>query len=665
MRITLLTYCDSRLFSLIFLQKCEGLINQVMDVIERHGCSIDFRDCNFPTNSKRQSTMSSVVLHITSSPNNQDTLDLIDSEIQTLVGVFVKANATIKRLHTDGKGNNTDQSRGVRLAQVSSSTADKKVLVLGAGFVAKSTVDLLGRSTLASIKVASDREDDARRVAKAAERGSHVALDAGNDIRRLSELINEADVVVSLLPAPMHPTVARECIRHRTHLVTASYESVEMRAMKGEVEAAGLVFLNEVGLDPGLDHMSAMKIVDDIHDRGGTITGFSSVCGGLPAPEFADNPLGYKFSWSPKGVIRASLQGARYRWEDRVMQVQEGGELLESAAPFMDAWPDLVLECLPNRDSLSYEKVYGIEGPKLNTMFRGTLRYRGFSSNMSVFQNMGLLDATEHQQDSWQKLIQELGRGFKNVDDFVLSCSDGNMDKAETTLETLRWLDVLGNRPLSASTVMDSFADVLEEKLRYKEDEYDMIVMHHTIDAVFGGDGTQERHLASLQVFGDRQRGSAMSKTVGYTTAACTDAMCWLPENATLKEQGFTNNITVSGRDFCRANHGMEPFVPPPPESTPDETGTFELIVDHDTGLSSTGIVPVHMVMIPTTTRTIMWTRGQQPNWPAQPRTEFTVSVVYDWATGKYWPVHIDSNPFCFGVGFSANGNVLAFGGEQ
>jgi alpha-aminoadipic semialdehyde synthase len=520
----------------------KGLINQVMDVIERHGCSIDFRDCNFPTNSNRQSTMSSVVLHITSSPDNKDKFDLIESEIQTLVAVFVKANATMKRLnHANGTGNNPynnkDQSGGGthRLAQVSGS-ADKKVLVLGAGFVAKSTVDLLGRSTLASIKVASDCEEDARRVAAAAKRGSHVALDAGNDIHRLSELIDEADVVVSLLPAPMHPSVARECIRHGTHLVTASYESAEMRAMKGEVVAAGLVFLNEVGLDPGLDHMSAMKIVDDIHDRGGIVTGFSSVCGGLPAPAFADNPLGYKFSWSPKGVIRASRQGARYRWEDRV--VQEGGELLNSAAPFFEAWPDLGLECLPNRDSLAYEKVYGIAGPKLKTMFRGTLRYRGFSSIMSVFQNMGLLDETEHDHDTWQKVMEDLGRGFRNVDDFVLSCSEGNIDKAEAALKTLQWLEVLGkHRPLSSamsrSTVMDSFANVLQEKLQYQPDEYDMIVMHHTISAVFGasdiGGGTeQERHLASLQVFGDANQQqttglSAMSKTVGYTTAACTE----------------------------------------------------------------------------------------------------------------------------------------------
>jgi alpha-aminoadipic semialdehyde synthase len=522
-----MTYDSHLLCSLFIFQNCEGLIIHVMDVIERHGCSVDFRDCIFPTNTRRQSTMSSVVLYITSSPDNQDTLDAIESEIQTLTGVFVKAQATMKRLQqADGDGsNNKDQSRGGgRLAQVSSpATADKKVLVLGAGFVAKSAVDLLGRSTLASIKVASDCEDDARRVAQAAARGSHVALDAGNDIRRLSKLIDEADVVVSLLPAPMHPIVARECIRHRTHLVTASYESAEMRAMKDEVEAAGLVFLNEVGLDPGLDHMSAMKIVDDIHDRGGTITSFSSVCGGLPAPEFANNPLGYKFSWSPKGVIRASLQGARYRWENRVVHVQEGGgELLNSAAPFLDAWPDLVLECLPNRDSLSYEKVYNFAGPKLETMFRGTLRYRGFSSVMSVFQSMGLLDATEHHHDSWQKLIQYLGRGFNNVDDFVVFCSEGNAEKAETALETLKWLDVLGNRPPSASTVMDSFADVLEEKLQYKDDEYDMTVMHHTIKAVFAEDGTEERHLASLQVFGDR-KSSAMSKTVGYTTAACTE----------------------------------------------------------------------------------------------------------------------------------------------
>ena len=142
-------------------------------------------------------------------------------------------------------------------------------------------------------------------------------------------------------------------------------------------------------------------------------------------------------------------------------------------------------------------------------------------------------------------------------------------------------------------------------------------------------------------------------------------AMCYLPEDARLTELGFANNITVSASDFCSSYHFRQPIPPPPPEKSPQVKGAFELIVNEETGRSSTGIVPVHMVMIPKSERVVMWTRGQQPNQPVEPDTEFAVSVVYDWKTGKYIPVEVDSNPFCSGVGFSKNGNILAFGGEQ
>ena len=142
-------------------------------------------------------------------------------------------------------------------------------------------------------------------------------------------------------------------------------------------EEAGIAILNEMGLDPGVDHMSAMKIIDDVHERGGEITSFSSVCGGLPSPEVANhNPLLYKFSWSPMGVMKASQNAAVYR-KDSQLVVIDGADLLASAEPF-DAWKSLNLECIPNRDSLVYGEKYGIESAA--TIFRGTLRYQGFSS---------------------------------------------------------------------------------------------------------------------------------------------------------------------------------------------------------------------------------------------------------------------------------------------
>jgi alpha-aminoadipic semialdehyde synthase len=443
-------------------------------------------------------------------------LSRVESKIRTLVDVIEKAEAAMVRLdHSRATGQRSP-------AFVQDLKKEKKVLLLGAGRVSKSLVDLLGRSGDKIITVAADTEVEARDVASVAEKGRHVSLDVQNDLHRLSELIQGSDMVISLLPAPMHPPVAEECIIHKKDFVTASYESEAMRAMNDRAREAGIMILNEVGLDPGLDHMSAMKIIDDIKSRGGSVTCFSSVCGGLPAPEAANNPLKYKFSWSPKGVISASQNDARYRWEGNVIQVR-GQELLQAATPFVDNWPDLQLECLPNRDSLQYEKVYSIEGA--DTIFRGTLRYGGFSSLFNVFRNMGLFDATIIQNSSWEDVIDLLRNkrgGSVSVDDFVQACAGEDIDEARRAIETLEWLGILGDDTvLNSRSVVDAFCDVLESKLQYEQDERDMVAMHHRIEASFD-DGSVEHHSSSLQVFGDAKM-SAMAKTVGYTTAAAAD----------------------------------------------------------------------------------------------------------------------------------------------
>jgi alpha-aminoadipic semialdehyde synthase len=492
-----------------------GLINQVFDVIESNECGVDLQRCVFPPRSTGgRSKKSAVLLRVTSS--DEAVLSRVESKIGALVDVIEKAEAAMVRVD---HGRTTSQRSP---ASVQDLKKEKKVLLLGAGRVSRSLVDLLGRSGDKVITVVADNEEEARGVASVAEKGRHVGLNVKNDLQRLSELIEGSDIVISLLPAPMHPPVALECIMHKKDFVTASYESEEMRAMNDRAKDVGIIILNEVGLDPGLDHMSAMKIIDDIKSRGGTVTCFSSVCGGLPAPEAADNPLKYKFSWSPKGVISASQNDARYRWEGKVMEVR-GHELLQSAAPFVENWPDLHLECLPNRDSLHYEKVYSIAGA--DTIFRGTLRYRGFSSLMNVFRNMGLFDTTPTQGKSWEEVINMLRNkrgGFLSVNDFVQACAEEDLDEARRAIETLEWLGILaGNSVSNSRSVVDAFCDVLESKLQYQQHERDMVAMHHTIEASFEN-GSEERHYSSLQVFGDPKM-TAMSKTVGYTAAVSAD----------------------------------------------------------------------------------------------------------------------------------------------
>jgi len=447
--------------------------------------------------------------------------------------------------------------------------------VLGAGRVSRSLVHLLAKRSLSPYKVvitvASEREEDAREVAAVASHmGRYVALDVANDAEGLSSLVRNSDLVISFLPAPMHPPVAMECIVHKKDLVTASYESEEMRQLGERAREAGIIILNEVGLDPGLDHMSAMKIIDAVHARGGKVTGFTSVCGGLPAPEASDNPLKYKFSWSPKGVLRASQNNARYRLENKVMEIQ-GDELLKSALPFELAFPHLGLECLPNRDSLHYERVYGIDFAR--TLFRGTLRYHGFSSLMNVFKNMGLLDdSIDAKQETWIDLIHVLCKrhdgGFDRVEDFVLACADGDQGNAKRAIEALKWLGILSDGQMpKKSNAADAFCMVLEEKLRYEEGQHDMVVMHHMVEASFE-DGSKESHHASLHVLGDVSS-SAMSKTVGYTAAvaaglildgslrgACglllpTSPKVYLPVLDRMQHEGIAFKESVSVRPVC------------------------------------------------------------------------------------------------------------------
>lgn len=267
-----------------------------------------------------------------------------------------------------------------------------------------------------------------------------------------------------------------------------------------------------------------MKIIDGIHGRGGVVKRFSSVCGGLPAPEVAgDNPLMYKFSWSPMGVLSACKNDAVYLSGDETIEVN-GSRLLQSAAPFSDAWPALNLECLPNRNSLLYASKYGI--PHVSDLFRGTLRYSGFSGIMSVYQTMGLLENVGIDGSTWSDALYNLQRqaGFDNLSDYLLFCASGDEANAARATECLEFLNMDGNAPLAdPSSLVDSFCKVLQTKCRYEPDERDMCLMHTSIRAVFG-DGVEEEHHSSLQVFGDSNH-SAMSRTVGYTAAAATDVL--------------------------------------------------------------------------------------------------------------------------------------------
>jgi alpha-aminoadipic semialdehyde synthase len=489
-----------------------GLINHILNVVEQHQGSLQFERCLIPPLVDARTSKSTAVLKIMASDDSA--LHVVYGKIQALVDVIPKAEAALRRV-------DLPPSAPPGQVIVQGEREEHRVLVLGAGHVAEALVDYLGRSSHLRITVASKDEDSARRVSSLCRNGQHVAVDVCNDLRRLSSLVGDSKLVVSLLPAPLHPIVAEECIHHRSHLVTASYESPEIRLLEPRVKEAGVIFLNEVGLDPGLDHMSAKKIVDDILHRGGKVTLFSSVCGGLPSPEVAHyNPFQYKFSWNPQGVIRACQNDARYRWEGQIHEVH-GSELLRSATPFVEDWPDLSLECIPNRDSLKYESVYGIGGAQ--TIFRGTLRYRGFSALMNVLQGMGLFGSERASGDTWEELLYHLRMrrgGFSSLQDYVEACTDDDPFESQRALKAIEWLDPRSPiRP--GAEVVDEFCRLLESKLHYDHGERDLVLMSHRVEAEFETE-THEKHVASLVVVGDT-KASAMAKTVGYTTAASAE----------------------------------------------------------------------------------------------------------------------------------------------
>eukprot|EP00478_Filoreta_tenera_P000717 GABV01000722.1.p1 GENE.GABV01000722.1~~GABV01000722.1.p1 ORF type:complete len:318 (-),score=95.75 GABV01000722.1:120-1073(-) len=290
----------------------------------------------------------------------------------------------------------------------------------------------------------------------------------------------------------MHPRVAELCIKHKTHMVTASYVSPEMRELHSSAREAGVSIVNEVGLDPGIDHMSAKEMIDAAHAEGGTVTGFRSICGGLPAPEAADNPLGYKFSWSPLGVLRAAQNPARYLKDGKEVRVASE-DFLRSAVPLrLEAQRALALEELPNRDSVPYLGHYGIT--EAQGVFRGTLRYQGWADVMLGFREMGLFDSTVHPDlkdvsgsMSWREFWKSTPLGKSKLPD-----EDGEIiEMYRPAVDALTWLGALSrDEPVQISHVQDpsvisAFCSLLEKKLAYQHGERDMVLMHHDLDVEF------------------------------------------------------------------------------------------------------------------------------------------------------------------------------------
>ncbi len=396
----------------------------------------------------------------------------------------------------------------------------KKVVVFGAGLVASAHVKYLLEHSF-QVTVASRTVAKAKKIVGRHPNGKAVAFDIEREgDARLDEIVREHDLAVSLLPYVYHTRVAKSCLRNRKHMATTSYVKPEMQALDAEAKKLDLVLLNESGVDPGIDHMTAMKVIDRVKKDGGKVTSFMSYCGGLPAPEASDNPFGYKFSWSPRGVLMAGRNSARFRRD---------GDVVEIAGPelFLNYWcvpvevegTVIPFEAYPTRDSLPYAETYGITGAR--TMFRGTLRNQGWCATLKKVAELGLLDETEMdlRRLTYAEFMAKLigagkATGIKRAVAGKLGLSPIN-----PVVANLAWLGLFGNDPLPAKckSPLDVLTATMLAKMSFAKGERDLLVLQHQFVAEFPGH--KERITSTMIDFGIPGGDSSMNRTVGLPAA--------------------------------------------------------------------------------------------------------------------------------------------------
>lgn len=400
----------------------------------------------------------------------------------------------------------------------------KRILLLGAGLSASTLIKYLleqAKENNWQLRVVDQSLDLVK--AKLAGHPSGVALSFNaldRDERR--DELKQADLIISMLPARFHLEIAKDCLELGKNLITPSYVSPEMNELNDQVKKAGLIFMNEIGVDPGIDHMSAMRIIDSIKDQGGEITGFKSYCGGLMAPESDTNPWNYKFTWNPRNVVLAAQGGtARYidRHQYKYIPYTQVFNRLDTVS--VDGYGEF--EGYANRDSLSYRHIYGLD--KIPTIYRGTLRKSGFCGAWNIFVQLGLTDDSFVLQDSENLTPRTFLNAFLPFEEqlsveekFRNFCNKSGVND----ISRFEWLGLFDDSVkigLKDATPAQVLEKILVEKWVLEPNDKDMLVMVHQFTYLLNG---EKRFIESSMVnLGDDPVHTAMSKTVGYPVGIC------------------------------------------------------------------------------------------------------------------------------------------------
>ncbi|KAI6802283.1 Saccharopine dehydrogenase [Hortaea werneckii] len=446
--------------------------------------------------------------------------------------------------------------------------SSKNVLLLGAGFVTRPTAVELDKAGV-NVTVACRTLESAKKLCEGLKHANAISLNV-SDKDALEKEISKVQLVISLIPYTFHAQVIRAAINQKRHVVTTSYVSDAMMALNQEAKDAGITVFNEIGLDPGIDHLYAVKTIDEVHNEGGKVISFWSYCGGLPAPENSDNPLGYKFSWSPRGVLLAARNTAQF-YKDGKKETTPGEKLMSSARPY-HIYPGYAFEAYPNRDSTPFRERYNI--PEAQNLVRGTLRYQGNPAFIQTLRDLGML--SEEEQDflkptaqpvpSWKEAFAKIvGATGNSEQDLVWAVSSktkfANNDEKDRIVAGLRWFGLFSDAQIEPrGNPLDCLCAAMEGKMQYEKGERDFVMLQHKFEIEWAN-GKREMRTSTLCDYGEPEGSggySAMARLVGVP---CAVAVLMVLDGE-IKDKGVlapvTGDISEPIRKKLQKDYGIE-----------------------------------------------------------------------------------------------------------